>query len=179
MLSFHPFTHLHCWSCAPSPTPTHSSPKPQGSLLLMIEDCWLFPNLQSLLLHSLRSLAGDVATQNKDRMSQARLYRRWVKEQIIHEQVCASHGSSSKREGHALSSPFLRLRCGEGVSCLHWMDVHREGRTQGGVGASASPTAWSCHPVSVTGQPWMLALRPVREKQLLSSLSFLKWGFLL
>ena len=37
------------------------------------EDCWLFPNLQSLLLHSLRSLAGDVATQNKDRTSQAHL----------------------------------------------------------------------------------------------------------
>ena len=83
------------------------------------------------------------------------------KSKMIYEQVCASSGSSSKREGHAVCSPFLWLWCGECVSCLHWMDVHREARTQWGR-ASASPTAWSRHPGSVTGQPWMLALRPLR-----------------
>ena len=37
------FTHLHCWPCAPSPTPTHSSPKPQGSLLLMMKTAGYSP----------------------------------------------------------------------------------------------------------------------------------------
>ena len=66
-----PFTHLHCWPCAPSPTPTHSSPKPQGSLLLMMKTAGYSPTFS--LSSSLRSLAGDVATQNKDRTSQAHL----------------------------------------------------------------------------------------------------------
>lgn len=68
-------------------------------------------------------------------------------------------------KGRAMRSP--RPSCGCDVEsvravCTGWMCIERAEHKEGG--ASASPTAWSCHPGSVTGQPRMLALRPVKEK---------------
>lgn len=79
----------------------------------------------------------------QDRMSQACLYRRWVKEQDYSR--ASVQAMDHLLKGKAMRSlAFPAAAMWRGVSCLHWMDVHRGGQnTRRGL---RFPTAQSCHP---------------------------------